>query len=193
MIANLMLVEYLEFLLGVPPLRTNLPQLSIFHLKELLLVLFFVTNNVVFAKLFGHKYPLAPISSAQDSGGVIDSISQSASAADLLPGNLSALDKILKTYLVVRLQDDSLCTISHHQFYSYLIDAQDSQCTQMYLNLLDVHILFEDLTGLHDFVIVSDVCFSADFKQKLVAPKNHSDAMARSNSAAWKGDENKRF
>ncbi len=41
MLVNLMLVEYLVSLFGVPPLRTNVPQLSIFHLslRKLLLVL----------------------------------------------------------------------------------------------------------------------------------------------------------
>jgi hypothetical protein len=38
---------------------------------------------------------------------------------------------------------------------------------------------FEDLSGLADFVIESDACFPADFKQKLVDPKYHADAMAQ--------------
>ena len=146
---------------------------------------FVVTNNVI----FGHKYPLASVDRTQSSGGVIDSIPQSASAAELIPGNVSAVDKVLKTHLVVRLQDSSLRTVSHRQFYAYLIDAQDSQFTQQYLNLLDAHTLFEDLSGFEDFEIESDVCFSADFKQKLVDPKNHADAMARSDAAAWKEAE----
>jgi hypothetical protein len=53
-------------------------------------------------------------------------------------------------------------------------------------NLLDAYILFEDLSGLADFVIESDVCYSADFKQKLVDPKNRPDAMARSDASAGK-------
>jgi hypothetical protein len=146
---------------------------------------FVVTNNVV----FGHKYPLAMVHPTQSSGGVIDSIPQSASAAELVPGNVLAIDKVLNTHLVVRLQNSSVRTISHRQFYAYLIDAQDSQFTQQYLNLLDAHILFEDLSGLADFVIESDVCYSADFKQKLVDPKNHADAMARSDASAWKEAE----
>ncbi len=57
------------------------------------------------------------------------------------------------------------------------------------MNLLDAHILFEDLSGLEDFVIESDVCFFADFKQILVDLKNHADAMARSDASAWKESE----
>ncbi len=113
----------------------------------------------------------------QSSEGVIDTIPESASAADLLPGNVSAVDKILNTHLVVRLQNSSLHTISHRQFYAYLSNYQNSQFTQFtqeYLNFLDSHILFEDLSGLEGFVIESAVCFSADFKQKLVDPKNHA-------------------
>ncbi len=63
-----------------------------------------VTNNV-----FGHKYPLAIVHSTQSSGGVIDSIPQSASAAELVPCNVLAVDKVLNTHLVVRLQN-SVCT-----------------------------------------------------------------------------------
>ena len=128
---------------------------------------FVVTNNVV----FGHKYPLAPTNSTQSSGGVIDSIPPSASAVELTSGNISAVDKVLNTHLVVRLRDASLRTVSHRQFYAYLINAQDSQFSQEYLDLLETHILFEDLSGLEDFLVESDVCFSADFKQKLVDPK----------------------
>ena len=146
---------------------------------------FVVTNNVV----FGHKYPLAPTNSTQSSGGVIDSIPPSASAVELTSGNISAVDKVLNTHLVVRLRDASLRTVSHRQFYAYLINAQDSQFSQEYLDLLDTHILFEDLSGLEDFLVESDVCFSADFKQKLVDPKNHADAMARSDASAWKDAE----
>ena len=42
---------------------------------------------------------------------------------------------------------------------------------------------------MDEFEIESDVCFSADFKQKLVDPKNHADAMARSDASAWKEAE----
>ena len=108
---------------------------------------FVVTNNVV----FGHKYPLATVHTSQSSGGVIDSIPQSASAAELVPGNVLAVDKVFNTHSVVRLQNSSIRTVSHRQFYAYLIDAQDSQFTHEYLNLLDAHILFEDLSGLKDF------------------------------------------
>ena len=57
------------------------------------------------------------------------------------------------------------------------------------MNLLDAHTLFEDLSGFEDFEIESDVCLSADFKQKFVDPKNHADAMARSDASAWKEAE----
>ncbi len=143
---------------------------------------FVVSNNVV----FDHTYPLAPFCMNQSSEGVIDSIPQSSSAADLLPGNISAVDKILNTRLIVRLQNFSLRTVLHRQFYSYLIDAQDSQFAQECFNMLDMHILFEDLSGLDCFVIESDIYFSTDFKQKLVDPKNHADAMACSDASAWK-------
>ncbi len=55
--------------------------------------------------------------------------------------------------------------------------------------MLDMHILFEDLSRLEGFEIESDVGFSADFKQKLVDPKNHADAMARLDASAWKEAE----
>jgi hypothetical protein len=42
---------------------------------------------------------------------------------------------------------------------------------------------------LENFVIESDVFFSADFKQKLVDPNNHADAMASSDASAWKEAE----
>ena len=58
---------------------------------------FVVTNNVV----FGHTYPLATVHTSQSSGGVIDSIPQSASAAELVPGNVLAVDKVFNTHLVV--------------------------------------------------------------------------------------------
>ncbi len=45
------------------------------------------------------------------------------------------------------------------------------------------------MSGLEGFVIESDVCFSADFKQKLVDPKNHADALASSDASAWKEAE----
>ncbi len=104
-------------------------------------------QNVV----FGYKYPLATVHTSQSSGGVIDAIPQSASAAEVVPGNVLAVDKVFNTHLVVRLQNSSIRTVSHRQFYAYLIDAQDSQFTHEYLNLLDAHILFEDLSGLKDF------------------------------------------
>ena len=117
--------------------------------------------------MFGHKCPLALAGSVQTSGGVIDSLPQSVSAAELVPGNALAVDKILKSHLVVRLQDDSLRTVSHSQFYSYLIDAHDSQFSTKYLNLVDVYTCFEDISGFDDFLFIeSDVCFSADFKKK---------------------------
>ena len=103
--------------------------------------------------MFGHKCPLTLASSVQTSGGVIDSLPQSVSAAELVPGNVLAVDKILKSHLVVRLQDDSLRTISHSQFYSYLIDAQDSQFSTKYLNLLDVYTCFENISGFDDFLL----------------------------------------
>ncbi len=71
----------------------------------------------------------------------------------------------MNTSLIVQLHNSSLCTVSHRQFYAYLIDTQDSQFTQEYLNFLDMHVLFEDLSGLEGFVIESDVGFSGDFKQ----------------------------
>jgi hypothetical protein len=61
--------------------------------------------------------------------------------------------------------------------------------TQEYLNLLDAHLLFDDLSDFADFVIESDVCFSADFIQKLVDPNNRADAMAHSDASAWKEAE----
>ncbi len=99
---------------------------------------FVVTNNVV----FGHKYPLAPYYMNQSSEGVIDSFPQSASAADLLPGNVSAVDNISNTHLIAWLRNSSLRTISHSQLYANLINAQGSQFTHEYLNFLDRHILF---------------------------------------------------
>jgi hypothetical protein len=71
--------------------------LFIFHQKELHLVSLLLLTTC-------HKYPLARFHMKQSSAGVIDSIHQSASAADLLSGNISAVDKILNTYLIVRLQ-----------------------------------------------------------------------------------------
>ncbi len=59
--------------------------------------------------------------------------------------------------------------------YAYLIDVSDSQFTQEYLNLLDAHKLFEDVSALSDVVIESDVCLSANLKQSLLDPKNHAD------------------
>ncbi len=88
-------------------------------------------------------FRLVVVNTTQSSGGVIDSVPQSASLAELVPGNVLAVDKVLNTHLVVQLQNSSVRTISHRQFYAYLIDAQDSKFTQRYLNLLDAHILFE--------------------------------------------------
>ena len=143
---------------------------------------FVLTNNVV----FGHKYPLAPANSSQTSGGVIDSIYQSASTTDLTPGNVLAVESIFESHLIIRLRDASLRTASHRQFVSYLIDAQDSE---EYCHLLDAYTMLEDLAGFNNFTIESDVCYSADFKHKLVDPKNHADAMARSDASAWKEAE----
>jgi hypothetical protein len=55
---------------------------------------FVVTNNVV----FGHKYPLATVHTSQSSGGVIDYIPQFA-AAELVPGNVLAVNKVFNTHL----------------------------------------------------------------------------------------------
>ena len=80
---------------------------------------FVLTNNAV----FGHKYPLAPANSSQTSGGVIDSIYQSASTIELTPGNVLAVESIFESHLIIRLRDASLRTASHRQFISYLLDA----------------------------------------------------------------------
>ncbi len=51
--------------------------------------------------------------------------------------------------------------------------------------------MFEDLAGFNSVTVESDVCCCADFKHKLVDPRNHADAMARSDATAWKEAEMK--
>ncbi len=71
---------------------------------------------------------------------------ENSARTELVPGNVLAVDKVLYTNLVVQLQNSSVRTISNRQFYAYLIDAQDSQFTQQYLNLLDAHLLSQRQT-----------------------------------------------
>ncbi len=50
---------------------------------------------------------------------------------------------------------------------------------------MDAHIISEDLHGFEDYVVECYCCFSADFKYKLVDPRNNADVMSRSDADAW--------
>jgi hypothetical protein len=141
---------------------------------------FVMTNNVV----FGNRY-LTAGKADSSSGGVLDSLPRAATTAELAPGNVVKLEKTCNAYVTIRLRNGSVRAASHRQLYSYLLDAQDSTFAQEYLDLLDAHIISEDLHGFDDFVVESHCCFSADLKQKLVDPRNHADAMSRGDADAW--------
>ena len=113
-----------------------------------------MTNNVV----FGNRY-LTAGKADLSSGGVLDSLPRAATTAELAPGNVVKLEKTCNAYVTIRLRNGSVRAASHRQLYSYLLDAQDSTFAQEYLDLLDAHIISEDLHGFDDFVVESHCCF----------------------------------
>jgi hypothetical protein len=96
---------------------------------------FVMTNNVV----FGNRYPVAN-KTYLSSSGVLISLPQAATPADLSPESIVKLEKTCKDYVPISLHG-YLDAIGAVIIVAYLLNTQYSPFAQKYQDRVDAHII----------------------------------------------------